>query len=129
MRSTSELIITSGISTSALLEAVSTRSSRSAISDALNFSAAVFSLSLVRSSSRVSTSSSISLANSSLSSGISFPLTSFTFTSNTAGFPASSAAWYSSGNVISIDFSSPTFIPTICSSKPGMNEPDPTSSA
>jgi len=46
---------------------------------------------------------------------------------NTAGLPASSAAWYSSGNVTSTSLDSPAFTPTNCSSKPGMKDPVPNS--
>ncbi len=45
--------------------------------------------------------------------------------SNVAALPASSVAWYSSGNVTSTIFLSPAFTPTSCSSKPGMNWPEP----
>jgi hypothetical protein len=47
---------------------------------------------------------------------------------NTAGLPASSAAWYSSGKDTSTSLDSPVASPTNCSSNPGMKELEPNSS-
>ena len=54
---------------------------------------------------------------------------SFTFTLNVASFPAKSSEKYSSGNLTFISFSSPVFIPIICSSNPGIKAPLPISSS
>ena len=67
----------------------------------------------------------MSLAKSSSSAGSSVAVMPFTFTWNTAALPASSLAWYASGKVTSRSFSSPMFMPTICSSKPGMKVWEP----
>ena len=78
-------------------------------------------------SSTEETSALISLAVSSVNSGKVFTLTSLTVTTNFASLPANSAAWYSSGKVTNTSFVSPALTPTNCSSKPGMNDPEPIS--
>ena len=67
------------------------------------------------------------VAKSSLISASFGSLTSCTVHSNTAALPASSDAPYSSGNETSTSFLSPALVPTSCSSKPGMNWPEPSS--
>ncbi|MNL03518.1 hypothetical protein D3C87_1240580 [compost metagenome] len=59
--------------------------------------------------------------NSSFNSGKFFALMSFKVTLNSTGLPASSAAWYGSGNFKEIVLFSPFFMPTMPSSKPSMN--------
>ena len=66
-----------------------------------------------------------SCAKTSSNSGSSFTLISFTLHLNVAAHPASSGAWYSSGNVTFTSTSSPIFAPTYCSSNPGINALDP----
>ena len=78
-------------------------------------------------SSTVSALESNSFAISSLSSGTSLYLISLTLVLKLASLPANSSAWYSYGNVTTTSFSSTVFIPSNCSSKHGMNEPEPTS--
>ena len=113
----------------AFAAAASTKSSRSLPSIASSFCLAVVSFNLARKASKVSTSLSISEAKSSFNSGSSLALISLTVTLNTAGLPANSAAWYSSGKVTSTSVSSPALAPINFSSKPGMNEPEPISRA
>ena len=67
----------------------------------------------------------VSAANSSFNSGNSLTFTSFTLTLKTTGFPAKFSAWYSSGKVTLTSTSSPAFLPTNCSSNPGMKDPEP----
>ena len=69
--------------------------------------------------------SETSWANSSSTFGYSLTLISLIVTLNIAGFPASSFAWYSSGNVTLTSTSSPTFLPTSWSSNVSINECDP----
>ena len=78
------------------------------------------------SSSRVSYSLT-SMAKSSSRAGSSLYLTSCSLTLKVASLPASSLAWYSSGNLTLTSNSSPALWPTICSSKPGIKEPLPAS--
>ena len=72
-------------------------------------------------------SESNSFAISSVNSGTSLYLISFTLVLNVASLPANSSAWYSSGNVTTTSFSSPVLTPTNWSSNPGINEPEPIS--
>ena len=67
------------------------------------------------------------VANSSVISASFGSLTSCTVHSNTAALPANSDAPYSSGKETSTSFLSPALQPTSCSSKPGMNWPEPSS--
>ena len=71
--------------------------------------------------------SDMSETNSSFNSGISFALIAWIFTWNTAGFPASSCAWYCSGKVTCTSASSPAFFPISCSSKVSIKEWEPIS--
>ncbi len=94
------------------------------------FSSASFSLFKISSFNSASVANSeTSAAKSSFSSGSSLRLISLSFILKTAGFPAKSSSLYSWGKETAISFSSPIFIPTICSSKPGIKEPEPTSKA
>ena len=68
-----------------------------------------------------------SFANSSSIVGKFLAFTSLTFTLNIDSFPAKFSAWYSAGNVTLTSTSSPAFLPSNCSSYPGMNDPDPNS--
>ena len=78
-----------------------------------------------RSSSSVSKPASA--ARSSSSSGSSLALTSLTVTANSASWPASSFAGYSSGKVTVTVRSSPAAAPSSCSSKPPTSRPEPSS--
>ena len=69
--------------------------------------------------------SETSFAKSSSSSGSSFASIFLTAHLKIASLPASSFAWYSSGNVTFTSTSSPTLAPTSCSSNPGINVLEP----
>ena len=68
--------------------------------------------------------SAASCANSSSTSGSSLTLISWSLILKTASLSASSGV-YSDGNLTFTSNSSPLLWPIICSSKPGMNEPEP----
>ncbi|MNV42944.1 hypothetical protein D3C71_1346450 [compost metagenome] len=65
------------------------------------------------------------MANSSSILASASALMALTLTSNVAALPARFLAWYSSGKVTSMVFSSPTLAPFSCSSKPGMKRLEP----
>ena len=66
----------------------------------------------------------MALPSSSSTGGVTGSRSVFIVTSKVAALPASSAAWYGSGNVTAMVRLSPGRIPSSCSAKPGMN-PDP----